>query len=206
MSLAIPTIDQELISDEGLVRVPRKDTLGRWFCGVGCDLKAHGLVDKKGAPIGPFPWSNEQVRAQLAKDEMDAAFHLHMGAPWTSTLDPIRGRVLLNMCFNMGWLSSDRKHGLGTFTPTLALIQAGHYPEAAAHMLASKWAGQVPLRAHRLAARMATGDYFAAWKPGEVILLAPSPAPPVAASRPPDAQEDTSVLSRLLGLFHLRTA
>jgi hypothetical protein len=200
-------MDAELISDEGFVRVPRRDTLGRWFCGVGCDLKAHGLVDKKGLPLSMAPWTNDQVYGQLKADQADAAFHLHMGVPWAANLDAIRHRVLWNMCFNMGWLSADQRHGLGTFTATLSLIQAGHYPEAAAHMLASKWASQVPLRAHRLAARMATGDYFKAWKPGEAIILAPEPPVPITHAEPlPDAWEDTSVLSRILRVFHLRIA
>lgn len=178
-------MDAELIKDEGFIRTPKRDTEGRWFCGVGCDLKAHGLVDKLGQPIGSFPWSNEQVYAQLKKDQADAALHLHFGAPWTASLDTIRQRVLINMCFNMGWLSKDGLHGLGTFRPTLALIREGHYSEAASHMLASKWARQVKGRAVRLASRMATGDYWRQWAPGEVILqaapvAAPTPAPAVS--------------------------
>jgi hypothetical protein len=101
------------------------------------------------------------------------------------------------MCFNMGWLSADKKHGLGTFTATLALIQAGHYPEAAAHMLASAWASEVKGRAQRLAARMATGDYSAPWAPGQVIAKAMPPTPQPTST--PDAQEQPGLLDRLVG-------
>jgi hypothetical protein len=128
--------------------------------------------------------------------------HLFMGTPWTNTLDVVRGRVLLNMCFNMGWLSKDGHHGLGTFTATLALVQGGHYPEAAAHMLASLWARQVGERAVRLASRMATGDYNASWEPGEVLVKAAPSPPPDAPTLPPAAQADAvespSVVNRIL--------
>lgn len=199
----VPTVEAELIQDEGEVYVPRKDTLGRWFCGVGCDLAAHGMVKADGSPVSMTPWSMSKIFDQLDKDIATATAQLHEGAPWVSQLDPIRQRVLLNMTFNMGWLSADRKHGLGTFTATLALIQAGHYQEAAAHMLASAWASQVKARATRLAARMATGDYWATWAPGQVIAEAPPPVPAPEATTP-DAQESPSLFGRILSFLHLR--
>lgn len=200
MAQPIPTVQSELIRDEGLVRVPRRDTLSRWFCGVGCDLKAHALVGKDGLPLSMAPWSDALIYEHLDRDIATAALHLHLGAPWSATLDPIRGRVLLNMTFNMGWRSADGRHGLSTFGPTLALIQAGHYAEAAAHMLASAWAGQVHARAQRLASRMATGDYFATWAPGQVIQAAVNVQQTQAL---PDAQEDTSLLAKLLHFLKL---
>ena len=57
-------------------------------------------------------------------------------------------RVLANMAFNLGI------HGLLKFVRTLNAIERGNYDEAASHMLASKWAGQVGQRAQRLAAMM----------------------------------------------------
>jgi lysozyme len=56
------------------------------------------------------------------------------------------------MAFNMG------VEGLLQFHTTLALIQAGHYDQAASAMLLSKWATQVGQRAIELARIMQTGE------------------------------------------------
>ena len=71
--------------------------------------------------------------------------------PWWRALDPIRQRVMLNWCFNIGI------GGLLGFKNTLAAIERHDWPAAVAGMKASKWNTQVGHRAERLEQAMATG-------------------------------------------------
>jgi lysozyme len=58
------------------------------------------------------------------------------------------------MGFNLGVA------GLLKFAKTLAAIKTGSYHEAAIHMLDSKWARQVGVRAQRLATQMETNRWI----------------------------------------------
>jgi lysozyme len=71
--------------------------------------------------------------------------------PWFKNLDPNRAFVVLDMTFQMGLRSV-----LG-FASMIEALEAGNYADAAASMLASKWAKQTPTRAQFLASAMASG-------------------------------------------------
>ena len=73
--------------------------------------------------------------------------------PWFEGLNQARQAVLVNMAFNLGL------GGLLNFKNTLALIETGHYKEAAKAMLNSRWAKQVGQRANELAEQMETGEW-----------------------------------------------
>lgn len=131
----------ELRRDEGVKRSAYQDSLGLWTIGVG------RLVDaRKGAGL-----SDDEINYLLANDIARVAAGLDAALPWWRTLDPVRQRVLQNMAFNMG------VDGLAAFKNTLAAIKAHNWDQAAAGMLTSKWATQVPARAQRLAKMMRTG-------------------------------------------------
>ena len=102
-------------------------------------------------------WNLNQAEAALAADIAHAEALCDAHIPWWRGLADARQDVLVNMMFNMGWLSPDHAHGLGTFVHTLQAMHEGRYDAAAAGMLNSGWAHQVHDRAQRLAHQMATG-------------------------------------------------
>lgn len=157
----MPSLADEIIFEEGLRMKPYKDSLGRWACGVGCDLEANGLLTDQGVPM-MTSWSREQALSHLNIDLKEAVSLVRKYLPWSSTLDPVRERVLINMMYQMGWdnLRTARHEGLSSFTNTLAAIREGNYSKASDAMLASKWAKQTPARCLRMATRMRTGRYF----------------------------------------------
>ena len=58
---------------------------------------------------------------------------------------------MVELAFNMGVGT------LSTFVHTLEAVRTGRWDDAAAGLMASRWAGQVGARAARLAAMMKTG-------------------------------------------------
>lgn len=131
-------LERELIIDEGKRNKVYKDSLGIETIGVGRNLKDRGLSDEEIA----FLLRNDIA---LVCDELDREL------PWWRQMSDARQRVLANMCFNLGM-----SRLLG-FKNTLEAMKAGRYKDAAAGMLASKWAGQVGDRAKRLAEMMERG-------------------------------------------------
>jgi lysozyme len=137
----------DIARDEGCRLCAYQDTLGVWTVGYG-----HAHV-----PPGTV-WTQAQADDQLAADIARAAGLLDAHIPWWRGLADPRQDVLANMTFNLGWLSRDGRRGLGAFHTTLALIKAGDYAAAAAHMLSLPWAHQVGARAARLSAQMRSGQ------------------------------------------------
>lgn len=129
----------ELMRDEGVKLKPYRDTVGKLTIGVGRNLDDVGI-------------STTEAEFMLSQDIERTLKALDAALPWWHGLDATRQRVLTNMAFNMGVA------GLLGFKNTLAAVKAGRYDDAAAGMLASKWAGQVGDRAKRLAYLMAKGD------------------------------------------------
>lgn len=128
----------QLTSDEGVKLKPYRDTVGKLTIGVGRNLDDVGI-------------SYQEVMGLLANDVNRVCAALDATYPWWGQMSDKRQQVLANMAFNLGM---DRLAG---FKRMLAALQQGHWDEAAAEMLASKWAGQVGARAQRLANMMRTG-------------------------------------------------
>lgn len=163
-------LEAELIHDEGeRLRVyldtakPPKRTIA-----VGRNLDARGILLSETARFGITLESvlrcgvtREQSRFMLGNDIDDAERDLDRELTWWRSLDAVRQRVLLNMCFNMGIgrrpAPAVKGKGLLQFVNTLAAIERHDWPAAVAGMKASKWHRQVGARAVRLEAMMETG-------------------------------------------------
>lgn len=136
----------ELRRDEGVRAKPYDDATGKppackgkITVGVGRNLTDVGLSD-------------DEIDFLLLNDIMRVRVDLDANIPWWRTLDPVRQRVLQNMCFNLGWPT------LAQFKATLAAVRLKQWERAAAGMLSSRWASQVGTRAYRLAQMMRTGQ------------------------------------------------
>lgn len=136
-------LQRQMETHEGRRGRPYKDIFGNVTIGVGHNLSSTPLPDA--------------VINLLLEYDLDIARHdLNTALPWATMLDPIRYRVLVDMCFNLGITK------LLGFRTTLSLIQSGDYVSASLQMLKSKWAKQVGKRAATLSHMMLTGiDPFA---------------------------------------------
>lgn len=148
----------ELVRDEGERLEVYRCTANKLTIGVGRNLDDVGISAAESRTLGitnrtclAVGITRSQSRALLDNDIARCEADLDRRLAWWRTLDPIRQRVLINMCFNLGI------KGLEGFVNTLAMIKAGRYADAAINMLKSKWAGQVGKRAQRLSNMMRTG-------------------------------------------------
>ncbi len=143
MPVTPQTLVDQLKRDEGQILHAYQDSLGYWTIGVG------RLIDaRRGGGITP-----SESDYLLANDIESKRQELYQALPWTATMDEVRRAVLLNMAFNLGVA------GLLAFKQTLAHVQRGEWPNAAAEMLQSTWATQVGDRAHRLAQQLESGEW-----------------------------------------------
>lgn len=128
---------QALKIDEGLRLHPYLCTAGKQTIGYGRNLDDVGITE---AEAEAMLKADIEVATQDAKSFATAAV-------W-QCLSPERQAVLINMAFNLG-LSR-----LSQFKRMQANLARHAYDEAAAEMLNSRWARQVPNRARRLAELM----------------------------------------------------
>ncbi len=135
-------LEKLLLRDEGFRKSVYLDSLGYQTIGIG------RLVDMRRGGGVTFDEALYLLRNDIGARQ-DA---LHAYLPWWSTLGPVRQAVLLSMAFQLG------VGGLLSFRNTLQAIEDGRYEDAAVGMLASRWASQAPLRVHRLASAMRSGD------------------------------------------------
>lgn len=138
---------QELEVDEGKRASPYNDSKGIPTVGVGHNLRADPL------PAGwKYPLSEQQIQTLLAKDLQTKVYGpLNSALPWWNLLDPVRQRVICNMCFNMGVTK------LLGFKNALYAIQMTNWQVAHDEMLDSQWYKDVGDRAIRLANMMLRG-------------------------------------------------
>lgn len=138
---------EQLQRDEGLRLFPYLDSVGVKTIGYGHNLQAHPLPDVDGGI------SIQRATEILSNDLALITLDLTHTLPGTIALDKPRFGVLQNMAFNLG------VHGLLGFTSFLAYLQTSQYDNAAAAMLASKWARQVGQRAYRLSEQIRKGTW-----------------------------------------------
>lgn len=134
---------QQLIRDEDRIEHCYVDSEGYATIGVG-----HLIDERLG---GKLP--AHIIDALLDYDIKEHTAALLAALPWVENLDAIRRAALINMAFNLGIPRMLK------FVDALGAIRDGHYAQGAAHMLDSKWARQVGLRAHRLATQIETGEW-----------------------------------------------
>lgn len=125
----------DLTLDEGVVLKPYKDSRGILSIGCGRNLQANGIRRSE----SDFMLSND-IEACAA--ELDAGFS------WWRTLPPAQQRVMLNLCFNMGYAT------LATFCQFLGLMKAQDFAGAADDLEGTAWYTQVGVRGPRMIARL----------------------------------------------------
>lgn len=135
----VELLTAELERDEELRLKPYRDSLGNLSIGIGRNLDDEGI-------------SRHEALMMLANDIDKRVRLLDEHLPWWRSLDEVRSRVIVNMCFNLGI------GGLLGFRRMLAALKAGDYDTAADEMADSKWARQVGDRAVRLVAMMRAGQ------------------------------------------------
>ena len=136
---------KELIFDEGYETETYEDHLGFLTLGVG-----HLVLDTDpefGKPVGT-PVSEERIRECLNKDIDTVCSELDRNLHWWRGLNDDKQRVMVNMCFNLGYPR------LSKFKKFLAAMQKNDFETAAIEMMDSKWATQVGKRAERLKQRV----------------------------------------------------
>ena len=130
----------DLKRDEGLRLTAYQNTVGIWTVGYGHAHVAPGTV-----------WTRQEADDQLNADVATAATGLDHALPWWRSLDDVRQDALCELAFNMGTAT------LCAFHYALSALENGDYDTASAQFLLSKWAGQVGMRATRLAAMIKNG-------------------------------------------------
>lgn len=136
-----PTLlEKYIIAEEGYSQKPYRCTAGKLTIGYGFNLDDAGLSREESLMI-------LRHRLHGIEDALEAKF------PWFNFLIMARRAALIGMAYQMGLA------GLYGFKQTLAYVEAGRYTEAAAGMLASKWARQTPARARRAAYMMRYGRF-----------------------------------------------
>lgn len=128
-------LQAELTQDEGLRLFPYKDTVGKTTIGVGRNLTDRGI-------------SNDEAATLLVSDIALCEAQLDKGLPWWRVLPAPQQRVMLNLCFNMGYA------GLSTFHQFLGFMQAKNFAAAASDLAGTAWYGQVGGRGPRMVARL----------------------------------------------------
>lgn len=124
---------------EGLRLLPYKDTVGKLTIGFGRNLDDRGIS----------PDTAEQMLDEdLEIAERDCRDVYGEGF---DDLTVERQAVLIEMCFQLG------RPRFAGFVNMLAASRRGEHQNVVSEMLASKWAQQVPKRAHELADRYRLG-------------------------------------------------
>jgi lysozyme len=112
---------------------------GKWTIGIGRNLEDRGITLAEAY--------------HLANNDIDICLHqLTASFPWFVDLDPVRQRVWVDLCFNMGIAK------LYAFKQTLSAMAAGQYEVAAAALEDSKWYTQVGRRGPWIVQALRTGQ------------------------------------------------
>jgi lysozyme len=130
-----------LIKHEGVRLKPYQCSAGKTSIGVGRNLDDVGIT-------------YDEVMILLRHDMERVEKECLTRFAWFQSLSPVRQTVILSMVFNLG---VSRFQG---FKKLIAALESQNYDRAADEMMASKWAGQVGLRAIELATMMRTGKYL----------------------------------------------
>lgn len=98
------------------------------------------------------PLSQPEIEYIFQNDLAEVETDLTVNLPWWRTLDDVRQRALINLCFNLGI------NGLLGFKNTLKAIKDGNWPLAAIGLRGSLADHQEPARIERIAKMMETGN------------------------------------------------
>lgn len=134
------SIEDQLILHEGLRLKPYRCTAGKLTIGVGRNLEDKGI-------------SHHEALFLLRNDIAEVTSQLEQ-FDWFRTLGPVRRKVLIDMCFNLGI------QGLLGFQKMIEALKRADYGRAADEMVNSRWYGQVGERGRRLERMMRTGEDY----------------------------------------------
>ena len=115
-------LKKELEADEGRRKKAYKDSKGNWTIGIGHFLR-YEVSD----------WTDEDIDKGFKADILSAINDLNLRLPWWTSLDRVRQRALINLCFNMGIT------GLLSFQNMLYFLKSKSYEKAADHLKLSQW-------------------------------------------------------------------
>lgn len=115
-----------------------------YLCSAGAHTVGHGRNLSKGG-VGI---SEEEAAYLLRNDVIRTIDEVRRNYPWFDDLNKSAREVLVELAFQLGGPR------LAGFVKCLAALQAHDYDAAAAELLDSKFARQVPARANRLFQRL----------------------------------------------------
>lgn len=131
---------ERVVEHEGIRQFPYKDTRGFITIGIGRNLTTKGL-------------SKDECYNLLTNDLIACNFQL-LTVPAYISLDKIRKDVLIELCFNLGFV------GLRKFKKMWSAIEQKDYNEAQKQLRDSLWAKQVgQSRVDDICYRMVNGAY-----------------------------------------------
>lgn len=129
----------ELTTDEGRELKLYPDSDGIWSIGVGRNLVANGIRD-------------DECDLMLSNDIKIAVAFLDKHLPWWRTLPPNAARVMINLCFNMGWAR------FSAFVNFQGFMQRHDFTGAANDLKTTAWWREVGKRGPRIVAQLETPD------------------------------------------------
>lgn len=155
----LPLILDLIVEHESFRTAVYPDQYGNRTIGIGLNLDAEGA--KALCALHGLNWAalangvafiSYSDALTVATDQlMQAKFFACTMIPQFDALSDNRQAVLLDMIFNMG------AKVFSTFHGTIACVNDEDFPAAADHMLASKWAKELPKRAEQDSAMMRAG-------------------------------------------------
>lgn len=122
---------------EGFRSKPYRDSVGVLTIGYGYNLES-GMTRHEASLL----MDERIIKSITAAKRMIKGFE---------KISDARKRVITEMIYQLG------PEGFSKFKKTIAFVEAGEHEEAAREMLDSKWARQVPKRAHKLSETYAKG-------------------------------------------------
>lgn len=134
------SLEDQLITHEGLELKPYQCTADKLTIGVGRNIEDRGITE-------------DEARYLLKNDIKIVEDELLSKKPMVAELDAVRQRVLVDMGFNLGIPT------LLKFQNMWLAIEQEDFIQASIEMMDSRWARQVGQRAHRLSEAMRIGEW-----------------------------------------------
>lgn len=140
MKYDMASLEDQLITHEGLELKPYQCTADKLTIGVGRNIEDRGITE-------------DEARYLLKNDIKIVEDELLSKKPMVAELDAVRQRVLVDMGFNLGIPT------LLKFQNMWLAIEQEDFIQASIEMMDSRWARQVGQRAHKLSEAMRIGEW-----------------------------------------------
>jgi lysozyme len=140
MKYDMASLEDQLITHEGLELRPYQCTADKLTIGVGRNIEDRGITE-------------DEARYLLKNDIKIVEDELLSKKPMVAELDAVRQRVLVDMGFNLGIPT------LLKFQNMWLAIEQEDFIQASIEMMDSRWARQVGQRAHKLSEAMRIGEW-----------------------------------------------